>query len=269
MSSDYEKPIGPWVRIFKPGTVHKITAEELGRWVVHVDERVIVINKSGELPCHPSKDGPWSSLAGAVREYFGEAAAHLVFRLDRETSGVVVFARDPASARRLQMAAQERRYAKTYLAIMTGELADAVVVDHPIGDDHESPVAIKSKVVAAGKGQTAVTRFEPLMRGGGFTLARVTTETGRKHQIRVHAQWLGHWLAGDKIYGPDAQLFLDFVEHGWTSAMAERLFLPRQALHCAEIDLQLAGVEMIFRAPMPEDMRMFCRERMGMDPAGF
>ncbi|ATC62547.1 RNA pseudouridine synthase [Nibricoccus aquaticus] len=265
MSTDYDKPIGPWVRIFKPGTVHKIDAAELARWVLHVDKRVIVINKSGELPCHPSKDGPWSSLAGAVREYFGEAAAHLVFRLDRETSGAVVFARDPATARKLQMAAQERRYGKTYLAILTGELAEAVVVDQPIGDDHDSAVAIKSKVVAsAAKGQTAATRFEPVARGGGFTLARVTTETGRKHQIRVHAQWLGHWLVGDKIYGPDAQLFLDFVEHGWTAGMAERLFLRRQALHCSEIDLRQAGVEQVFRAPLPEDLRAFCRERMGL-----
>ena len=67
MSSDYEKPIGPWARRQTQGVVHKITADELARWIVHVDERVIVINKSGELPCHPSKDGPWSSLAGAVR----------------------------------------------------------------------------------------------------------------------------------------------------------------------------------------------------------
>jgi 23S rRNA pseudouridine1911/1915/1917 synthase len=265
MSTDYEKPIGPWVRIHKPGSVHKITAEELARWVLHVDERVIVLNKSGELPCHPSKDGPWSSLAGAVREHFGEEAAHLVFRLDRETSGVVVFARDPATARKLQMAAQEGRYDKTYLAVMTGELPEAVMVDQPIGDDHESPVAIKSKVVAAAaKGQTAVTRFEPLACGGGFTLVRVKTETGRKHQIRVHAQWLGHWLVGDKIYGPDAQLFLDFVENGWTPRLQEKLLLARQALHCSEIDLRRSGVDQFFHAPMPADMRTFCRERMGL-----
>jgi 23S rRNA pseudouridine1911/1915/1917 synthase len=264
VSSDYDKPIGPWVRIHKPGSVHKISAEILAGWVLHVDERVIVLNKSGELPCHPSKDGPWSSLAGAVREFFGEAAAHLVFRLDRETSGVVVFARDTVTARTLQMAAQERRYGKTYLAILTGELSAPVIVDQPLGDDHESPVAIKCKVVAPGRGQVAVTRFEPLARGGGFTLARVTTETGRKHQIRAHAQSIGHWLVGDKIYGPDAQLFLEFVEHGWTPALAKALWLPRQALHCAEIDLRRAGVEQMFRAPMPEDMRAFCRERMGL-----
>jgi 23S rRNA pseudouridine1911/1915/1917 synthase len=63
-----------------------------------------------------------------------------------------------------------------------------------------------------------VTLFEPLALGRGFTLARVTTETGRKHQIRAHAQWLGHSIVGDKIYGPDARLYLDFIDDGWTAA---------------------------------------------------
>ncbi len=268
MSGDYEKPIGPWMRRQQTGSVHKISAAELAGWVLHADDQVIVLNKSGELPCHPSKDGPWSSLSGAVREYFGAEAAHLVFRLDRETSGVVVFARGPSMARKLQMAAQERRYDKTYLAILTGELTDPVIVDQPLGDDHDSPVAVKSKVVSAGaRGQSAVTRFEPLERGGGFTLARVTTETGRKHQIRAHAQWLGHSLVGDKIYGPDARLFLEFVEHGWTPTLAQRLLLPRQALHCAEIDLRRVGIDRVFRAPMHADMRLFCRDTMGLAEA--
>lgn len=262
--SDHERPIGPWPRKLVQGVIHKITAEELSRWIVHVDEQVIVINKSGELPCHPSKDGPWSSLAGAVREYFGEASAHLVFRLDRETSGAVIFARDPKTARRLQMAAQERRYGKTYLALLTGELAGDVTVDQPLGDDRESPVTVKATVVPLGQGQTAVTHFVPIARAGGFTLARVTTDTGRKHQIRAHAQWLGHSLVGDKIYGPDARLFLQFIETGWTPALAEKLLLPRQGLHCAEIDLRLAGVEQVFCVPMAEDMREFCRVRMGL-----
>lgn len=266
MSSDYEKPIGPWRRREAPQTVHKITAEELARWVLSADDEIIAINKSGELPCHPSKDGPWSSLAGAVREYFGAEAAHLVFRLDRETSGVVIFARNAAMARRLQMAAQNRRYEKTYLALMTGELNESVTVDQPLGDDYDSPVAIKSRVVSTGKLQQAVTHFCPLAVARGFTVVRVTTETGRKHQIRAHAQWLGHSLVGDKIYGPDARLYLEFVEHGWTPALQERLLMRRQALHCAEIDLRRAGVDRIYRAPMPPDMMAFCGEYMGLSP---
>ncbi len=264
MSGDYDKPIGPWRRVATPQKVHKIDADELARWVLAADEQIIAINKSGELPCHPSKDGPWSSLAGAVREYFGAEAAHLVFRLDRETSGVVIFARNAAMARRLQMAAQDRRYEKTYLALMTGELNSAMTVDQPLGDDYDSPVAIKSRVVSTGKLQQAVTHFVPLAATRGFTLVRVTTETGRKHQIRAHAQWLGHSLVGDKIYGPDARLYLEFVEHGWTPALQEKLLMRRQALHCSEIDVRRAGVDRFYRAPMPADMVAFCCGRMGL-----
>src|SRR6185295_2784512 len=109
----------------------------------------------------------------------------------------------------------------------------------------------------------AVTHFMPLVRAGGFTLARVSTETGRKHQIRAHAEWLGHPLVGDKIYGPDPRLFLTFIEEGWTPALAEKLLLPRQALHCSEIDLRLAGEDHVFHAPLPRDLADFCRTRAG------
>ena len=277
MNTDYDKPIGPWApRAHEPGSqaagvFRKITPEELRAWVVFMDERVIIFNKGGDLPCHPSKDGPWSSLSGAVREHFGDAAAHLVFRLDRETSGVVLYARDVATARRLQMAAERRLYSKLYFAILRGELREAVNVDEPLGADYESEVAIKNRVVPRGSGraQEARTRFEPVAVRNGFTLARVTTQTGRKHQIRAHAQWLGHSLVGDKIYGPDARLYLEFVETGWTPALAERLLLPRQALHCAQIDLRAAGVDYVFRAPLAEDMAEFCRARMELENSVF
>ena len=108
-------------------------------------------------------------------------------------------------------------------------------------------------------GQPSLTHFNPLATGGGFTLARVVTESGRKHQIRAHAQWLGHAVVGDKIYGPDARCYLEFIDHGWTEALAAKLLLPRQALHCAEIDLRTAGLDCVFSTPLPEDLREFCR----------
>lgn len=236
-----------------------IAPEEVPRWIVYEDARLLVVNKPGDVVCHPSKAGPWSSLVGALREYTNLPTVHLVFRLDRETSGIVVLAKDAKMASRLQVAMQERKVAKAYLAIVGGELGAPTTVDQPLGDDVTSPVFIKSAVVGpAAAGQPAVTHFTPLARGGGFTLVRVVTETGRKHQIRAHAQWLGHPLVGDKIYGPDARLYLEFIDQGWTPNLAARLLLPRQALHCAEIDLRPAGLEHVFTAPLAEDMRTFC-----------
>jgi 23S rRNA pseudouridine1911/1915/1917 synthase len=232
---------------------------EFPGWILHEDDRLLVIDKPGDVVCHPSKAGPWSSLVGAAREYTGKGVMHLVFRLDRETSGLVVLAKDPSMASRLQRAMSEHRIGKAYLAILTGELASEVTVDQPIGDDTASPVFVKSAVQP--DGQPAATRFEPQSVRNGFTLARVVTMSGRKHQIRVHAQWLGFPLVGDKIYGPDSRLFIEFIDGGWTPALAARLLLARQALHCAMIDLRPAGLPNVFEAPLPGDLRGFCESR--------
>jgi 23S rRNA pseudouridine1911/1915/1917 synthase len=248
-----------WPRRLKQGPVRMIALEELRSWILYEDAHLLVINKPGDVVCHPSKAGPWSSLVSATREYTGLPTMHLVFRLDRETSGVVVLAKTSEMTARLQRAAQKRRVGKVYQAILFGELRETVIVNQPLGDDLSSPVFMKSGVVAGG--QPSITRFEPISANHGFTLACVTTETGRKHQIRAHAQWLGHSLVGDKIYGPDARLFLEFIETGWTDALAAKLFLPRQALHCGEIDLRAAGFDHAFTAPLADDMVGFCRER--------
>ncbi len=255
-----------------PARVRLIAAGELGAWTLCDDGDVLALNKPGDVVCHPSKAGPWSSLAGAVKAGLGLEKAHLVFRLDRETSGIVLFARHERAASRLQRAMQDGRIRKTYLAVLVGELRpasgasgeEAIVVDQPLGDDEASPVFVKTCVRPDGK--AARSRFRPLAAEGGFTLAEVRIETGRKHQIRAHAQWLGFPVVGDKIYGPDARCYLEFIDHGWTPALAERLLHPRQALHCARIALEgnAAGLgAQAWQAPLAADLRAFVRERMG------
>lgn len=261
-SADYPIRACAWPRRLKQGPVRLIEPSEFPRWILFEDARLLVIDKPGDVVCHPSKAGPWSSLVGAVREHGALEAAHLVFRLDRETSGLVVFAKDARTASRLQKAVQERRVRKAYQALLTGNLATETWVDQPLGDDEGSPVFVKTRVRP--DGAPARTCFQPVARGGGFTLANVITQTGRKHQIRAHAHWLGHPMVGDKIYGPDERCFIEFIDNGWTPALAERLLLPRQALHCAVIDLRPAGFDYRFVAPLPQDLRAFCDTR-GVD----
>jgi len=237
--------------------VKLIQPDELREWIVHEDDDVLVLNKSGEVVCHPSKAGPWSSVVGAAREYTGLPTMHLVFRLDRETSGVVVLGKNATTASRLQTAVQRRRVRKSYRVILHGVLAAPLTVDQPLGPDEASPVWTKDVVRADGR--PAVSHFTPLSTGRGFTYARVEIETGRKHQIRAHAQWLGHAVVGDKIYGPDERLYIEFIETGWTAALAQRLLLSRQALHCAEIDLTAVDGG-IYRADLPADLRAFAHE---------
>jgi 23S rRNA pseudouridine1911/1915/1917 synthase len=243
-----------------------VNPRELRQWVLCDDEQLLVIDKPGWLVVHPSKNGPWSSLAGAVREVFQPDAIRFVFRLDRETSGVIVLAKTEAAGGRLGKAVLQRKIGKAYVALLEGELAVPVTVNQPLGPDPTADVTVKSRVVPAGSfgAQEAVTIFHPLAVRGGFTLAGVELLTGRKHQIRAHAEWLQHRVVADKLYGPDPGLYLEFATKGWTGRHSALLPLTRQALHCAAIDLRPAGMDYLLRAPWPEDLARFAERRMAL-----
>lgn len=251
---------GAWVRINTPAPVWfgtsppLIEADEFRGWIVREDERLLVLDKPGWVVCHPSKNGPWSSLVGAAREHMGGGAVHLVSRLDRETSGLVVLAKDRGMARALQMAVQNRRVHKTYFAILEGGPRERVEVSRPLERDFDSPVVVKQRVARSGGGQKAQTSFLPREHRGGHTLAEVIPHTGRKHQIRAHAQWAGYPVAGDKLYGPDPLLYLTFIEKGWTPAHARHLLHFRQALHAARLSFDLGSERLILEAPLATDL---------------
>lgn len=241
-----------------------ISPDELPAWIVFEDDDLLAINKPGDIVCHPSKRGPWSSLVSACRERLGLETIHLVHRLDRETSGIVILAKNRKAARLTQMAFQERKVAKSYLAILQGEFREPVKVDNHLARDIESLVYIKQTVRKSNSSQRAETDFSPIASGGGYTLARIVPHTGRKHQIRVHAAWLGHPIVGDKIYGPNDTLYLEFIEKGWTPRLDAMLPLRRQALHAESVRIDLPGGPLEFHAPPPADLTRFIEERMGL-----
>ena len=123
---------------------------ELPRWVLLDDARLLVLDKPGWLVVHPSKNGPWSSLAGAVREGLGLETIRFIYRLDRETSGVVILAKDEATGSRLQKAMGKRQIGKAYVTILEGELNGPVTVDQWLGQDLSAGVTVKQKVVPPG-----------------------------------------------------------------------------------------------------------------------
>ncbi len=250
-----------------PSAPPLVDPAELRTWVMLNDEHLLVLDKPGWLVCHPSKNGPWSSLAGAVREEFKPDAIRLVYRLDRETSGVIILAKTEAVGRRLGKAVLQRQVGKLYVALLEGEITGTVTVNQPLGPDLSASVSVKSRVVAGEGSQEAVTVFHSLWAGGGFTLAGVELFTGRKHQIRAHAEWLGRRVVGDKLYGPDPGLYLEFAMNGWTERHSALLPLTRQALHCAAIDLRPAGMDYLLRAPWPGDLARFAERRMALPAA--
>ncbi len=245
-----------------------VNPDEFPSWIIFEDENFLVLNKPGWLVCHPSKNGPYSSLVGAAREYLKADILHLVNRLDRETSGVVVLAKNKQTASIAQKAMDDKSLVgKTYLAILDGHLKAEATISQPLADDKKSSVAIKTCcAIQKTSAKKACTIFTPLSLSKSqqhrkATLAKVKIITGRKHQIRAHAQWMGHHVVGDKIYGEDEFFYLDFIEKGVDENMLKTLQMRRQALHAYEMDFSKVFPNVIFRAPLKQDFLDFIESR--------
>jgi 23S rRNA pseudouridine1911/1915/1917 synthase len=220
--------------------------------IIWEDNELLVINKPAGLVCHPTKGDEYSSLISRVRLYLGsEAQPHLVNRLDRETSGVTLVAKDLATARELRRLWEERQVEKDYWAIVHGHLREAHgMIDAPLGKDERSRVAIKDGVRADGAAARTeywVERHFPRDHLA-FSLLLVRPLTGRKHQIRIHLAHRGHPIVGDKIYGGDEDLYLALVEDRLTPEQRLRLMLPHHALHAREVRFTSRGQQRVFRA---------------------
>lgn len=228
-----------------------------------------VVDKPPFLLIHPTKPDGTRTLWGELRKLFAFELANggqvsIVNRLDRETSGLVLVAKTAVAARRFGLLMQEQRIAKEYLSIVWGwpEWESTVLAAPLARQGAYSASAIYLKQAIHPEGAEARTEFRVERRflhqtttGEKFSLVRAIPLTGRTHQIRVHLAALGHPIVGDKIYGPNEQYYLQFIETGWTAALERSLLLPRQALHAAR--LQVAGLD-AWECPMPADLAEFC-----------
>ncbi len=214
-----------------------------------------VVNKPPFLLVHPTKpDGP-RTLWCELRQLFAYEIANggqvsIVNRLDRETSGLILVAKTAAAARQFGLAMQNGRIAKEYRALVWGWPEwDSHVVDAPLlrqGTQTKSAIHLKQTIHPAGLPAQTELRVEQRFTrettaGRQFALVRAIPLSGRTHQIRVHLASLGHPLVGDKIYGPNEQWYLRFIETGWTPELEQALLLPRHALHSARLALEGVG----------------------------
>lgn len=227
----------------------------------------IVVDKPPHLQAHPSKPDGSFTLWHGLRELLAFEMVNggqisIINRLDRETSGLTLVCKNAPTARRFSQLMQRRLVQKEYLAIVWGHPArDVYEIDAPItrkGAHEFSPIWLKQTIHPEGApAQTVVTVMErfhrPSTNGSEFSLVRALPLTGRMHQIRVHLAHIGHPVIGDKIYGPDEQNYLTFIETGWTPELEHSLLLPRHALHSAV--LRVEGEGLAWDSPLPQDLR--------------
>ena len=239
--------------------------------IIHEDEFVLVVNKPAGLVCHPTKGDIYSSLISRIRLYLGaDSEAHLINRLDRETSGIILVAKSLQVARELRNLWEKREVRKSYRAIVQGIPAQPNgIIDLPLGKDEHSIIAIKDTVRPDGAAaQTQYWLERSFQRSeGNFSLLRVVPVTGRKHQIRIHLSSLGHPLVGDKLYGENEMLYLGFVKSELTEEHKKRLILENQALHAYELQFQWRDQLQLFTAKAPLEFECFASSGQTLIPS--
>lgn len=230
--------------------------------VLHEDDAVLAVAKSGNLPVHAGGKYIRHTLIAELRPRWG-SELRLSHRLDRETSGVVILAKTRAAARALEREFHGRRVAKVYLALLRGDMPAEVTVDAPIG--REDPTGASSfRRVDPEHGKAARTRFLPVASGPRptappgtprpATLVLAMPESGRTNQIRVHAAHLGRPVVGDKIYGVSREVAERFVTEGETAEILAAAGAPRHLLHCLRLGLRHPdGHRLEVTAPPPPD----------------
>jgi 23S rRNA pseudouridine1911/1915/1917 synthase len=226
-----------------PLAADEIQADAIPLDVIFEDDDVIVIDKPPGMVVHPAPGHPRGTLANALVAHVpgiavgGDNRPGIVHRLDKDTSGLIVAAKSDRGRTSLVHQWADRSLEKTYLALAAGRVPEnEATIDAPIGRDPKN----RQRMAVIRSGRPAVTHFEVVERFEDATLLRITIETGRTHQIRVHLAFIGHPVLGDAVYG---------------DSPSDVPGLERQFLHASELAFSLPnGDEARFSAPLPEDL---------------
>jgi len=227
--------------------------------IAETEDYVAVSKPSGLLTLPDRFDNLQDSLRGLLMQSYGEIFT--VHRLDRDTSGLILFAKHAEAQRHFSMQFEERGVEKEYLGIVVGRMTqtegtyDQPLTEHP---------TIKGKMTVARKGKHAITHFKTLETIGKYSLLSLRIETGRTHQIRVHLQNAGHPIACDPLYGSGEPILLSSVKRNFKLSKedeSERPLLHRLALHAWKLGITgLNGESIELEAPLHKDMEACLRQ---------
>ena len=227
------------VRVMGTGSMEGIVPAPLPLDILYEDEDILVLNKPADMPVHPSIGNYTNTLANAAAFYFQQKNELCPFRcinrLDRDTSGALILAKNALSAAILSAQMRNREIRRTYLAVVCGVTPPSGTVSAPIGRVSDSVI---QRQVDPEHGESAVTHYERLAVRNDHSLLEIHLETGRTHQIRVHMGYIGHPLPADYLYHPVYDHF------------------KRQPLHSFQLNFRhpLTGKNLCFTAPVPKDM---------------
>lgn len=222
--------------------------------LIHEDEHLLVVSKPAGLLTIPDRGGSKDNLVNALERHYGKV--FIVHRLDRETSGILCFARNEAAHRHLSLQFEHHTSDKFYYALLDGVLHhDEGEIDKPIG---EHP-GIAGKMTISQAGKPSLTFYRAIERFRHYTLAEALLKTGRTHQIRLHFQSIGYPLAVDAVYGRRAAFFLSEIKgKGYRAGKYsedERPMMERTSLHAhrLRIDHPVTNERVEFKSELPKD----------------
>lgn len=241
-----------------------VMPDDAGIPILYQDEGLIAVDKPAGLAVHPAGRRVHGTLIHWLHGKFRrpEDPAHdvvprLMHRIDRETSGLILASLNPDLHASVGLQFEERRVQKVYQAVVHGcPVQDQGSIDMSIDADRDSEIRLKLKAFKDGRGMHALTHYEVLRSNGRFSLVELKPKTGRTHQLRVHMAAIGHPLVGDKVYGVEDRIFLEYLKDELSARSKEELILDRHALHSAALTFfhPFRDEEMTLRAPLPEDM---------------
>lgn len=241
VKTKYKLQVGDMVRIIpeEPQTID-LEPENIPLDIVYEDDDVIVVNKPAGMVVHPAPGHPSHTLVNALLYHSplstinGEFRPGIVHRIDKDTSGLLMVAKNDLAHRSLAAQLKSKTNYREYVALVHGVIKEEQgTIDAPLGRSKKD----RKKQAVVLDGRHAVTHFKVLKRYQHYTLVKCRLETGRTHQIRVHMAYIGHPLAGDPLYGP-----------------RKTLAGPGQYLHAGLLGFRhpRSGQEMTFTAPLPD-----------------
>lgn len=227
--------------------------------IIFENDELIVLNKPAGLLSIPDREGKEISLKVLLIEKFGKIFT--VHRLDRDTSGIIVFAKNEETHKYLSEAFESRTVEKYYLGLVAGSLPiksktiDAAIMENP---------AKKGTMIIHAKGKPSLTEYEVVEEFGKLTLVQFRIHTGRTHQIRVHMKNEGHPIVVDELYGDPAGIKLSSLKKNYNLSRKEedeRPILGRLGLHAWKLVLPLAnGEKLSLEAPVPKDIKALLQQ---------